>query len=141
MTVFQDAFISYGRADSKAFAIELHQRLMAAGFTVWFDFEDIPLGVDYQKQIDDGIEKADNVLFIISPHSVNSPYCDLEVERALKRGKRIIPLLHVEQISRATWQERTPDGTDEQWAAYQAAGKQYAPRHQQNQLGLLSRRH
>ncbi|MEO0350098.1 MAG: TIR domain-containing protein [Cyanobacteria bacterium P01_A01_bin.15] len=123
MTVFQDAFISYGRADSKAFAIELHQRLMAAGFTVWFDFEDIPLGVDYQKQIDDGIEKADNVLFIISPHSVNSPYCDLEVERALKRGKRIIPLLHVEQISRATWQERTPDGTDEQWAAYQAAGK------------------
>ncbi|RZM75465.1 toll/interleukin-1 receptor domain-containing protein [Leptolyngbya iicbica] len=123
MPTFQNAFISYGRADSKAFAARLHQRLVAAGLTVWFDFEDIPLGVDYQKQIDDGIEKADNFLFLISPHSVNSPYCGLEVELALKRGKRIIPLLHVEQISWETWQERNPEGTDAQWAEYQAAGK------------------
>ena len=123
MPTFQNAFISYGRADSKAFAAKLNDRLMAAGLTIWFDFEDIPLGVDYQKQIDDGIEKADNILFVISPHSVNSPYCELEVELALQRGKRIIPLLHVEQISRETWQERNPGGTDAQWAAYQAAGK------------------
>ncbi|MEM9504102.1 MAG: TIR domain-containing protein, partial [Cyanobacteria bacterium P01_E01_bin.43] len=120
---FQNAFISYGRADSKAFAAKLNERLMAAGLTIWFDFEDIPLGVDYQKQIDDGIEKADNFLFLISPHSINSPYCGLELELALKRGKRIIPLLHVEQISREIWQERNPGGTDEQWVEYQAAGK------------------
>ena len=59
MPTFQNAFISYGRADSKAFAAKLNDRLMAAGLTVWFDFEDIPLGVDYQKQIDDGIDQAD----------------------------------------------------------------------------------
>ena len=89
MQGFQDAFISYGRADSKTFAAKLNKRLVDLGFIVWFDFEDIPLGVDYQKQIDDGIEKADNFLFLIAPHSVNSPYCGLEVELALKRNKRI----------------------------------------------------
>ncbi|MBF2025426.1 MAG: TIR domain-containing protein [Oscillatoriales cyanobacterium C42_A2020_001] len=123
MNRFQDVFISYGRADSKFFAKKLNDRLIAQGLEVWFDFEDIPLGVDYQKQIDDGIEKADNFLFIISPHSVNSPYCALEVERALKRNKRIIPVLHVEQINREIWQQRFPTGTDEQWETYQAQGR------------------
>ena len=123
MNQFQDVFISYGRADSKDFAKKLNDRLIAQGLEVWFDFDDIPLGVDYQNQIDDGIEKADNFLFIIAPHSVNSPYCGKEVELALKRHKRIIPILHVEQISRETWQTRNPNGTDEEWQAYTAQGK------------------
>lgn len=123
MNPLKNAFISYGRADSKQFAKHLTDRLIELGYTVWFDFEDIPLGTDYQKQIDDGIDKADNFLFLISPHAVNSPYCRLEVERALVRNKRIIPLLHVEQISHETWQQRNPGETDEQWLAYQAAGK------------------
>ncbi|NES95885.1 MAG: TIR domain-containing protein [Desertifilum sp. SIO1I2] len=123
MSQFQDAFISYGRADSKAFAQKLNARLVEQGLEVWFDFDDIPLGVDYQKQIDDGIEKSDNFLFVIAPHSINSPYCRLEVELALKRNKRIIPLLHVEQISRDTWQQRFPQGTDGEWEAYTAQGK------------------
>jgi hypothetical protein len=122
MNPFQDVFISYGRADSRMFADKLNRRLIEAGLEVWFDFDDIPLGVDYQKQIDDGIEKADNFLFIISPHSINSPYCGLEIDLALKNHKRIIPLLHVERISRETWQSRNPQGTDAEWAAYQAAG-------------------
>jgi WD40 repeat protein len=122
MQDFQDVFISYGRRDSKTFAVELNRRLVDRGLTVWFDFDDIPLGVDYQKQIDDGIEKADNFLFLISPHSVNSDYCKLEIELALKRNKRIIPLMHVEQISRETWQERNPNGTEEEWRIYQAKG-------------------
>ncbi|MDX2217003.1 MAG: TIR domain-containing protein [Oculatellaceae cyanobacterium bins.114] len=123
MQTFQDAFISYGREDSKSFAAQLNRRLVDHGLTVWFDFDDIPLGVDYQKQINDGIDKADNFLFILSPRSVNSPYCRLEIELALKRNKRIIPLLHVEQISRATWQQRHPNGTDEAWDVYQAEGQ------------------
>jgi len=123
MNPFQDVFISYGRADSRDFAAQLNQRLIAAGLEVWFDFDDIPLGVDYQKQIDDAIDKADNFLFIISPHAVNSPYCALEIELALKRNKRMVPLLHVEEISRETWQQRFPAGTNADWAAYKAAGK------------------
>ncbi|HEY9606254.1 MAG TPA: TIR domain-containing protein [Allocoleopsis sp.] len=117
-----DAFISYGRADSKAFATKLHVRLLEQGLKIWFDQNDIPLGVDFQNQIDDGIEKAHNFLFLIAPHSVNSPYCRKEIELALKRNKRIIPLLHVEQITWETWQQRFPQGTVEEWEAYKEKG-------------------
>jgi len=123
MSDFQDAFISYGRADSKIFATQLYTRLLEKGLKVWFDQNDIPLGVDYQKQIDDGLEKSDNFIFIIAPHSVNSPYCGLEIELALRRNKRIIPLLHVEQISQETWQQRNPGRPLSEWEEYQAKGK------------------
>ncbi len=122
MQIFQDVFVSYGRRDSLELASRLNRRLVDLGFTVWFDYDDIPLGVDYQKQIDDAIERADNFLFIISPHSVNSPYCRLELEWALKYHKRIIPLLHVERISYDTWLERYPEGTEAAWAEYQGQG-------------------
>ncbi|MEQ9233604.1 toll/interleukin-1 receptor domain-containing protein [Coleofasciculus sp. E2-BRE-01] len=122
MTPLFDAFISYGRADSKAFAQNLQARLTAQGFNVWFDFNDIPLAVNFQNQIDDGIEKASHFLFIIAPHSVNSPYCLKEIELAIKLNKRIIPILHVMEISQETWQQRNPNGTEEEWEAYKAKG-------------------
>jgi CHASE2 domain-containing sensor protein len=117
-----DAFISYGRADSKAFAFKLYDQLTAAGYSVWLDFNDIPLAVDFQEQINSGIECSENFLFIIAPHSINSPYCRLEIELALKCNKRIIPLLHVEQIDQQTWQHRNPNGTEEQWHDYKTQG-------------------
>ncbi|NEQ41804.1 MAG: toll/interleukin-1 receptor domain-containing protein, partial [Okeania sp. SIO3I5] len=98
MSEYYNAFISYGRADSKFFATKLYEKLTENGLKIWFDQNDIPLGVDFQNQIDDGITKADNFLFIIAPHSVNSPYCLKEINHAIKYNKRIIPLLHVEQI-------------------------------------------
>lgn len=122
MSGFQDAFISYGRADSKAFAEKLNQRLLQAGLRSWFDMEDIPIGVDYQRQIDRGIEETHNFLFIISPHAVNSAYCAKEIDLALQYHKRIIPILHVEEISQEVWQQRHPEETEADWIAYQAAG-------------------
>ncbi len=123
MTKFFDAFISYGRADSKDFALKLQSSLNKHGLEVWFDFNDIPLGVDFQNQIDDGIEKADHFLFVISPHSINSPYCLKEIELAIKCNKRIIPLLHVDEINRETWLSRYPNGSLQDWEAYIAQGK------------------
>ena len=117
-----NAFISYGRGDSKGFATKLHARLVEQGCPVWFDQNDIPLGVDFQNQIDDGINHSHNFLFIIAPHSVNSPYCRKEIELAIQRNKRIIPLLHVEQINWETWQQRNPKGTTEDWEAYKVQG-------------------
>ncbi|MEM9218539.1 MAG: TIR domain-containing protein [Cyanobacteria bacterium P01_F01_bin.150] len=122
MVALQNAFISYGRADSKAFAIRLNQRLMDAGLTVWFDADDIPFGIDYQDEIDAGIANSDNFIYVISPHSVNSPYCDKELLLALKYNKRIIPLMHVEEISYQTWQDRHPNGTAEAWHIYKEKG-------------------
>jgi hypothetical protein len=117
-----DIFISYGREDSKAFAIKLNQELTAQGLVTWFDQEDIPLAVDYQKQINSGIEKAHNFIFIIAPRFVNSPYCLKEIELAIKLNKRIIPVLHVEKISQEIWQERNPKATKEDWEEYESKG-------------------
>jgi len=122
MNSFKDAFISYGRADSKDFATKLHQRLVEADLKIWFDQNDIPLGVDFQNQIDDGIDKSDNFLFIIAPHSINSVYCGKEIDLALRRNKRIIPLLHVEQITQEIWQQRNPRGEASHWEEYKAKG-------------------
>jgi WD40 repeat protein len=83
---------------------------------------DIPLAVDFQHQIDDGIAKADNFLFIISPHAVNSPYCQKEINLAVQYNKRLIPLLHVEQITQEIWHKRNPQGTEAEWQDYQAKG-------------------
>jgi CHASE2 domain-containing sensor protein len=116
------AFVSYGRIDSKAFAIKLCDRLTEKGLEIWLDQTDIPLGVDFQNQIDVGIEQSHNFVFIISPHSVNSPYCIKEIEQAVRLNKRIVPLLHVEQITQAVWQQRYPDKPLEAWIDYQAKG-------------------
>lgn len=122
MSSFKDIFISYGRADSQDFAIDLTAKLTVAGLDVWFDHADIPGAVDYQRQIDDGIEKAHNFVFIISPHAVNSEYCAKELALALNYQKRIIPLMHVMEISREDWAKRYPGGSEADWQAFQAAG-------------------
>lgn len=93
---YKDIFISYGRAESKYFASQLYDILTEKGYKVWFDQNDIPLAVDFQDQIDEGIEKSDNFIFVIAPHSIRSPYCRKEIELATKYSKRIIPILHIE---------------------------------------------
>ncbi|MGD1805386.1 toll/interleukin-1 receptor domain-containing protein [Dapis sp. BLCC M126] len=123
MPEYYNAFISYGRADSKSFATKLYEKLTENGLKIWFDQNDIPLEVDFQNQIDDRIAKADNFLFIITPHSVNYHYCLKEINHAIKYNKRIIPLLHVEQITYEIWQQRNPQCTLEQWEIYRQQGK------------------
>ena len=113
MSGLKDVFISYGRSESKAFANRLYQRLLKEGLDVWFDQNDIPLGVDFQDQIDDGIERAHSFIFIISPHSVKSAYCLKEILLAVKRGKRIIPILHVEPVG--AWQQMHPSIAKRNW--------------------------
>jgi hypothetical protein len=110
---FKDVFISYGRRHSLAFARKLFYRLNSFGYSVWFDMNDIPIGVDFQEEIDEGIQKADNFIFIISPHSVNSIYCYKEIVLAKKYNKRIIPILHVEP--EGLWNKLHPDISKINW--------------------------
>jgi len=88
-----DVFISYSRADSD-FARQLNDAFQLQGKTTWFDQESIAAGVDFQKEIYKGIEKANNFLFIISPSSINSPYCANDLEYAQSLNKRIVTILH-----------------------------------------------
>ncbi|NEQ98296.1 MAG: TIR domain-containing protein [Cyanothece sp. SIO2G6] len=135
---FFDGFISYGRPDSLEFATQLHAALGDAGFNVWFDKMDIPFGVDFQAQIDDGIERSHNFIFLISPHSTQSVYCRKEIELAVKLNKRIIPLMHVEQITVETWQQRHPGAPLAAWEAYKAQGKHSSYNHIHPEIGKIN---
>lgn len=110
-----DVFISYGRRHSKDFAIKLRQALVAQGYEVWFDKENIAIAVDFQQKIDEGIRASAHFCYILSPHSVHSEYCDKELFKALELNKRIIPVYHTdmgssskdihEQIQRRNWMQ------------------------------------
>ncbi len=93
----KDVFISYGRKESEALAWRLYQQLDGQGYSAWFDRVNIPTGNDFIQQIEHGIQHAHNFIFIISPHANNSDHCRQEIELALRYGKRMVPLLHIEK--------------------------------------------
>jgi WD40 repeat protein len=90
-----EIFISYSRKDSD-FARRLNTALQEAGKTTWFDQESISTGVDFENEIFKGINGTDNFLFVLSPDSVESEYCESEVKHAASQNKRFISILHRE---------------------------------------------
>ncbi len=85
-------FVSYSRKDSKT-----AQKLIAAfkemGQEVWVDWESIPPAADWLEQIFRGIEGSDAFIFIVSPYSIKSDVCNVEIGRAALNNKRIIPVV------------------------------------------------
>ncbi|TAF35725.1 MAG: toll/interleukin-1 receptor domain-containing protein [Cytophagales bacterium] len=102
--LIKDAFISYGRKESVAFAARIFQTLKLNGYEVWFDKVNIPISEQWRISIDDGIRSAKNFIFVMAPHSVASKNCLEELELALKYGKRIIPVMHVNERDKSNWQ-------------------------------------
>lgn len=66
---------------------------------MWIDWNDIPKAVDFMEAIKKGILEANAFIYIISPDSVASKYCDAEVEHALLLGLVGSPPLHQCQMS------------------------------------------
>lgn len=92
-----DAFISYSRSNLD-FVEQLASELTSNGKEPWFDKSDVPLrgipaGSEWWHEIEQGIEAADNFIFIISPEAVVSPYCNAEIAHAVEHGKRKIPIM------------------------------------------------
>jgi WD40 repeat protein len=85
-------FVSYSRKDSVA-ARKLITSFKEMEHDVWVDWEDIPPAVDWMEQIFDGIEGADAFIFLVSPDSVTSEVCNVEIGHAAKNNKRIIPIM------------------------------------------------
>jgi WD40 repeat protein len=85
-------FVSYSRRDSAA-ARRLIEAFKSMGQEVWVDWEAIPPAVDWLEQIFRGIEEADAFIFMISPDSIASEVCKVEVGRAVLNNKRIIPIV------------------------------------------------
>ncbi|MES9991480.1 MAG: toll/interleukin-1 receptor domain-containing protein [Candidatus Thiodiazotropha sp.] len=106
-------FISYRREDSADVTGRIHDRL-AEHFgetAVFMDVDDIPLGVDFSKYIDDKVGKCEVLLAIVGRDWLSvsdeagirrldlpSDYVRIEIESALKRNIPVVPLL----VRRAT---------------------------------------
>jgi Tol biopolymer transport system component len=90
-----DVFISYSRKNSD-FVRRLHQGLAQLQRDAWVDFEDIPLTADWWQEICAGIESAQTFVFVITPDSLASPVCHLEVAHAVSHNKRVLPIVHRE---------------------------------------------
>ena len=88
----KDVFISYSRRN-EAFTKKLFTRLEEAGRDAWIDWEGIPLSANWWREIQEGIEAADNFIFIATEESLSSQVCMLELYHAVQSGKRIIPVV------------------------------------------------
>lgn len=88
-------FISYARNDAKPLAMRLRDDLQAVGHAVWLDLSEIPGGSSWSKNIEDAIEECNVVVALMSPAAYESQWCRAEQLRAVRKGKRIIPLLVV----------------------------------------------
>ena len=87
-----DVFISYSRRDID-FVRDLFGQLQAHDREPWADWQDIPPTADWLAEIYRGIEAANTFLFLVSPDSVASEICTLEIEHAVKHNKRLVPVV------------------------------------------------
>ena len=90
--LISDVFISYSRRDID-FVRYLFDQLTARDRDAWADWQDIPPTADWLAEIYSGIESANTFLFVISPDSVASEICTLEIEHAVKHNKRLVPVV------------------------------------------------
>ena len=87
-----DVFVSYSRRDSE-FVERLANELRERGKDVWVDVEGIRDAEVFPVALRRAIEGSDAFVFIISPDSVRSPFCEQEVAHASELNKRIVPLV------------------------------------------------
>ncbi len=80
--VYYDAFISYSTQDTE-FVTKIRLMLELSGRRVWQDIKDIELTDQWWAQIKAGIEGAHNFVFILSPDSMASVVCNMELDYAI----------------------------------------------------------
>lgn len=86
-------FISYAREDGIDIALKLRNDLVAAGHDVWLDLAEIAAGASWARDIESAIENCDIALTLLSHGAYVSDICRGEQLRALRKEKRVIPLL------------------------------------------------
>ena len=85
-------FVSYSRRDRDAVAA-IVTALRAAGEEVWVDLDEIVPSTVWMEEIKTAIAGADSVIFFISPDSVSSEVCGVELKYAVDASKRLVPVV------------------------------------------------
>jgi WD40 repeat protein len=85
-------FISYSRKDLDI-AEKIINALAKDDLEPWIDWKSIPKGEKFEEEIYLGIEESEIFLFLLSPDSAQSGWCNKEIGHAVKNGKRILPIV------------------------------------------------
>jgi WD40 repeat protein len=84
-------FLSYSRNDERLVR-ELARYVEANGWRAWVDRKSIPSASEWMTEIRLGIESADAFVFVLTPHSLASRMCRVELSIATDLSKRLLPL-------------------------------------------------
>jgi WD40 repeat protein len=93
-------FISYSRADGRAFAEEFEHRLEGAGIQSWRDLKSMGSG-DIRPQVLRAIETAKHFVLILSRRALVSDWVKREWSHARMMGKKVSPVLADPSIQRS----------------------------------------
>lgn len=111
-------FISHASADDD-FVKDLRTALEDCGLSVWVDSRKLRGGDKLPTEIQDAIAQARQVIVVLSPNTINSPWVRREIEQALQveqqkkdDGYRVIPLLlpGVQPTALPHWFDEEPVG-------------------------------
>jgi internalin A len=86
-----NVFVSYSRKD-KIFAKRVARELEKEGVGVWWDFESLEGGQDWQTEITKAIRQCDFFVVVLTPSAIQSEWVGNEIAYALQTQRRIIPL-------------------------------------------------
>jgi hypothetical protein len=87
-------FLSYSSREWDSFVNKLAVDLKKSGVPLWVDRLDIPIGADWDQEIDEALYGCRLFLIILSPESVASKEVRGELRVALEEEKSIIPVLY-----------------------------------------------
>jgi len=83
-------FVSYSHADMPAVQTIL-KRLEKEKFRLWYD-DTMEIGEDFRRELQEKVENCHAFLLFVSPTSMQSKYCGMEIITAFKNNKRIYPV-------------------------------------------------
>jgi WD40 repeat protein len=125
MSGFQDAFIAYANSDSGPLVTQLSQKLASAGLTVTLAADSNPGDAPEMPSLEREIQRAHNILVVISPASMTTSHCLETLRVATHYHKRVVPILPIGSstvLSKLGFQTRDmlTQWPTEVWTALQA---------------------
>jgi TIR domain/NB-ARC domain len=89
-------FLSYARADDEAFVARVRAFLVAHGFTVWRDREDMAArSLPFPEEIRNAIHACERFVVVIGPRALRSDHVRAEWQAALSERKSVVTVLRL----------------------------------------------
>jgi len=93
-----DVFVAHASADKESFARPLARSLVEAGLNVWFDEFELTVGDRLRRKIDEGLEKSEFGIVILSPAFFERDWPQTELDGLAQKevaGRKVIlPVRH-----------------------------------------------